>query len=192
MRRPIIPSQKAILLATMFLYVGPSVLFAQEYDFRKTRWGMTRQEVKESENAKFTNENPVVLSCATELLSYKTIIEYVFGAGGKLCRADFLIRIKKIPGSDYCPAYELFKKDLIDKNGLPDADDLNYRSPKDFPEPEANVVWKNNCTAKTVWEIRRTTITLTLRRGMWRSGPSDEFDLRVSYAPGIPSERDMK
>ena len=98
------------------------------YDFRKTKWGMSKQEVLASETLKPVSEREESLIYMSVVLHKKVLIGYSF-IQNKLFRATYLLRERHTNQNDFIEDYDDFKEMLTKKYGRPKKD---------------NIIWRNN------------------------------------------------
>jgi hypothetical protein len=116
-------------------FLSTNIAHPQNYDFRHTKWGMSMQEVKNTENGEPINKfsKGDVLTYTSTLLDEKVVIVYNF-AFNKLVRAkymfakysDSLWRVffgsfpqEKLSTGHFILDFEKFKKELTEKYGEP-------------------------------------------------------------------------
>lgn len=133
-----------------------------KYDFRKTNWGMSKEQVKEIEKSKFVEED----FGKEENLHYKGEVDgvnceiYYYFMKGKLTSAAY----GSTQSKDVCiNNYKKFTEYLIKKYGKP-VEDKTF---EDFKEG----------TARTFWDTPTTEINLMLSEGRNKN----EFDLSIYY-----------
>jgi hypothetical protein len=112
-----------------------SIAHPQDYDFRHTKWGMSMQEVKNTENGepidKFSKGD--VLTYTSTLLDEKVVVVYTFSFN-KLVRAKYMLakysesgwRVlfrsfpqQELTTGQFIVDFEKFKEELIKKYGKP-------------------------------------------------------------------------
>ncbi|MGB3363649.1 MAG: hypothetical protein WBB48_02620, partial [Thermodesulfobacteriota bacterium] len=88
----------------------------EKYDFRKAKWGMSRQEVKESEETEPILENENTIDYSTILLGMQAQVGYTF-KDDELIRAGFFFFSKLKTKNDYIEKYHSLKEELTKVNG---------------------------------------------------------------------------
>jgi len=164
-------------------------------DFRKAKWGMTKDEVKASEKLPVSEELPGVVTYVGELGGKPAIIGYVFNAEGQLMRAGYLVDNYDIPPGDYVAAFEKAKRDMGVRLGRPSADGIEWASGvQDETDPEK--FGEAACAGKlqyaVSWINDRTAVNLTLDGdgGKCRLGAMyDSMDLYV--VPTIVEKKNL-
>ena len=150
-----------LVIFTLSLYAAE----ATKYDFRKTNWGMSKQQVKEIEKSKLVEED--FGKSKEENLHYKGEIDgldceiYYYFTRGKLTSAAY--DRWHYPIQDCIDNYKKLKEYLIKKYGNP-VEDKTF---EDFKEG----------TARTFWDTPTTEINLMLSEGRNKN----EFDLGIYY-----------
>jgi hypothetical protein len=107
-----------ITLIVAFLFVLSAVSHAAEYDFRKTRWGMTKQEVIKSEKSKAASDEPDSLIYATKILGLDAVLLYEF-INDKLMGSGYIITEKYSNENKYIEEYNDIVAALKKKYGKP-------------------------------------------------------------------------
>ena len=132
-------------------------VWAVDYDFRKAKWGMSREEVKASENLNPTEEDDIGIEYETIVLNHDVLLFYSF-AHGKLWSAKYNCGgvLRPGPKCKSVSIYEDFKGMLTRKYGPPKKED----EPKD---------WKKTVSAaemevSTEWETDTTRIGCLIKR----------------------------
>jgi hypothetical protein len=121
----------SLIFIFALLYVTSLCLFAQEYDFRNTRWGMTAKEVRGIEKARLVsrtgNNKEYRLVYSTVISDFKGSIIYYF-TDYKLRNARYSFNIAEIGKA--VEDYSYFKKLLIEKYGSPESSRREYSDQK--------------------------------------------------------------
>lgn len=118
-------------------YIREDTSSSDHYTFRKTTWGMTKEQVKKTENSESIQEDDEILAYKGTVADLDCIIGYVF-ADGKLVRTKYRVLETHTNRNDYISDYNSLKKILTEK----------YAKPKDD-----KTVWKNDLyrTDRTEW-----------------------------------------
>lgn len=137
----------------------------EEYTFRKTTWGMTREQVKSAEVGRvlYDTENTLVYEGAIAELDCNIL--YVF-TGGKLVRAKYWITEEHSNRNDYIVDYDiLLKKALTKKYGQPISDEQIWKNDlyKDNYQDWGFAVSIGHLSYWTRWQTLQTEIFLDLR-----------------------------
>ena len=165
MRTVLLILAAAILAAGVSACKGSGDTAGGSGDFRDTKWGMTKEEVKASEKLPLSDESPEAVTYISELGGKPAIIGYVFNKEGQLIRAGLLVEDEKIPPQDYVAAFEEAKKDMGVRLGMPSTDRMLWTSGvQDVTDPEQ--FGEATCEGKmryiAGWANERSAINLTL------------------------------
>ncbi|UCB45877.1 MAG: hypothetical protein JSV25_00190 [Spirochaetota bacterium] len=184
----------SVMLIIIFtiLCVSSLCLFAQEYDFRNTRWGMTAKEVRGIEKEKLVSRSGdkkvYKLVYGTSLAGYKGSIVYYF-TEYKLRNATYSFDIAE--SGKAIEDYRYFKKLLTEKYGAPESSKKEYSDqkkrelgplhyvlllPLNFRVKEG--LESGALVLKSGWSTDFTYITLFLA---WNS-KKELFTLDINYA----------
>jgi hypothetical protein len=130
-----------------------------EFNFRKTTWGMSREQVKASEDTAPTGEKPEVFTFRGEVEGIPVIIGYVFD-GDNLTRAGYLMRSSYEDPNSYISDYDKVKESLIKNYGTPAEDDVVWDEGEGVQDPA--LYGESVCAGKlrysTMWSDGVTVI----------------------------------
>lgn len=113
----------------LFLLIFCNQLNADEnFTFRKTRWGMSPEEVKASEPLELAQSSDGMIGYKTRVLEKNVFLVYIF-AEKRLVRAKYILAENHSNKTDFIQDYKDFQKILTEKYGKPDED---------------RVIWKND------------------------------------------------
>jgi hypothetical protein len=99
------------------------VSWGGEYHFRKTTWGMSKQEVKNSESFKPAREENLFLTYKSRVLDKDVFIVFIF-AEGKLVRAKYILAEEHANKNNHIRDYKDLKKILTKKYGKSTNEDI--------------------------------------------------------------------
>ena len=169
---------------------------APEFNFRKTTWGMSHDQVKASEGSKPTGENPDVITYRDELDGIPAIVGYLFD-GEKLTRAGYLMRGSYEDPNKYIKDYDKVKESMIKAYGAPAQDEMHWMEEQESQDPAqyGKAVCDGKLRYTTVWTDGVTMITERLggENGTCKQGLMFEsIDLYINKlaqekAPASPS-----
>jgi hypothetical protein len=174
-------NKKILLLITVLIFIFPCLsVHSQENDFRKTNWGMTKEDVKSTENKDIIDE---VLDATEEVIVYKDqissfdcFIGYIF-VKNKLASAGYYINEEHSNKNAYIDDYEKLKDLLSKKYGDPINDDVVWRD--DFYKKDKSdwglAISIGDLIYKSFWETPTTEIELLL------SGDNYNIELGIKY-----------
>jgi hypothetical protein len=102
--------------------------YSQEnFDFRKTNWGMSKDQVQKSETSELLLEKSDILAYVGNLAGYKCLIGYIF-TNNILVRAKYSITESVTNTINYDSDYNTFKEFLTKKYGQPLKDEKNWNN----------------------------------------------------------------
>lgn len=136
----------------------------EKYDFRKTKWGMSIEEVKESEDTEPIEQSKNTLDYSTLIYGREAQIGYTFN-NDELIRAGLFF----IPDPDTIHGdidnYLTIKDELTKVNGKPVLDTVKQKDPSKKIDPENNreAVCNGDILYAAQWDLPATDIQLLLR-----------------------------
>jgi uncharacterized lipoprotein YehR (DUF1307 family) len=169
---------------------------APEFNFRKTTWGMSRDQVKASEDTTPTGDKSDVITFRSELDGIPAIVGYIFDKD-KLARAGYLMRSSYEDPEKYIDDYDKVKESMIKIYGPPAQDEMHWKEGEESQDPA--VYGKAVCDGRlsfiTVWTDGVTMIRerLSGEDGQCKHGLMFEsVDLYLNKpaeekAPAVPS-----
>lgn len=107
-------------------YLQEEVTEASQYHFRKTRWGMSKDEVKKSETIKLAADRDTVLGYETQVAGLKCLLLYVF-TEERLVRAKYVIVEQHTNKNDFLLDFNTLQQKLTQKYGKPKNDETYWR-----------------------------------------------------------------
>jgi len=110
----------------LFILLFSGICSADDFTFRKTKWGMTPAEVKASEPLKISEENKEFIAYKTSVIGKDVFVGYFF-IDNQLTRARYILSQSHSNESDFITDYEDFKKILIKKYGNPTKDESFWK-----------------------------------------------------------------
>ena len=166
----------------------PSAVDWDRTDFRNTRWGMSKDQVKAVEVSELGQEiNDLggtigidALGYKTRLLNLDTLILYVF-ANDKLVRAQYRIVETHSNKNDYIDDHSLVKQAIRGKYGDPDRDDNIWKNDlyKDDRQQFGFAVGYGHLVYVAQWKTDHTSITQVLQ------GENFEIEHVVEYGSAV-------
>jgi hypothetical protein len=106
-----------------------------EVSFRKTTWGMSREQVKASEDSAPTGEKPDVITYRGEVEGIPVIVGYLFD-GDKLIKAGYLMQGSYEDPNSYVSDYNKVKDFLINEHGTPAQDEVLWGEGEEVEDPD--------------------------------------------------------
>ncbi|GJM14804.1 MAG: hypothetical protein DHS20C13_01310 [Thermodesulfobacteriota bacterium] len=147
-----------------------------KYDFRRANWGMSIQEVKESEEMEPVLESENTLDYSIFLMGMQVQIGYTF-KDDELIRAGFFFLTKPDTNNKYIETYTKLQEELKEVNGKPILETEQQIDPSQTidPEKKAEAVCNGDLLYATQWDLPKTDIQLILR------GEDSECKLTIIY-----------
>jgi len=108
-------------LLILIIFCISSFLWAEEYDFRKVKWGMSKQEVLASETIKPAAQFEEGITYLTKVLNKHVGVVYRF-VQNKLFSGGYILDEEHSNYNDFINDYKDFKKILTKKYGQPNYD----------------------------------------------------------------------
>jgi len=134
------------------------------YDFRSARWGMTMEDVIESEPEKPISKSDNTLDFMTTILDMQTQVRYTF-KDDQLIRGGFFFKVNDNEKKDYIDSYNKLKEMLIQINRKPFIDTI--RQIDTFKKIDDSNMGEAVCNGDVIyasqWDIPRADIQLLLR-----------------------------
>lgn len=120
---------KIILSLLVVFFVVASVAWADEqFDFRNAKWGMSREEVKKTEQEKIVGEDENTIGYESGLAGKGVLLVYIF-VEDKLVRAKYVLAEDFTNKNDYYDGFfDNVKKLLTEKYGKPSKNDKIWRN----------------------------------------------------------------
>lgn len=160
-----------------WLYVKEKREQQKVYTFRKTKWGMTNQEVQKSEEeATFVKNSGDTLIYEGTVAGLYSYIAYNF-IKGKLVWTKCLITERHSNKNDYIGDYDRIKKMLTKKYGKPSKDEHYWRDDlyrNDF-EHLGFAISLGHLVYYATWQTSETDVYLGL------TGDNGQVELAVEY-----------
>ena len=146
-----------LLRATLLVLL--CVHCAHAADFRKATWGMSANQVKQTETAKLVTHTNHKLTYATRLLGQEVTLMYIF-VDNKLVRTRYDNAENHINNIEYFRYYDKLVSTLKDKYGPPTEEFTYYENDqlKDRPGTWATALGAGRIAKFTVWELGETQI----------------------------------
>ncbi len=136
----------------------------EKFDFRRARWGMTKEEVKKTERKKPEHETEDSITYSGKYGKLLTAYSYKF-IDGKLQRAGVLHTEKLANDSMYLENYENLKKDITEEYGPPALDEEKPLKPGLVidPDKKAEAVCGGDLMLSSAWDIPGSLVVLMIR-----------------------------
>lgn len=158
-----------LLIVLLILVISTLILFAEEteYDFRKTNWGMNKEQVKVTEDKKPGFETDTMLSYEVTISGKDSKCDYFF-LEDKLYSSGYFFtgeHISKNLYTNYINEYIELRKLLTKKYGKPKMDIYGLwlsSQYKDSPSFWALAICAGHLVYAAEWETSTTKIHLRL------------------------------
>lgn len=137
--------------------------FAEDFDFRNVKWGMSKAQVKSSESLDVGDETQDGLLYKTQILNKNVLLMYNF-VDNRLISSVYLIKERHTNNNDYIDDYETFKKTLTKKYGKPTTDKTIWKNNlyKDDPTHWGMAISMGHLLYVSEWETEDTKISIGL------------------------------
>jgi len=170
-----------VLISILFILCSAKV-FSQkftpfhEYDFRKTNWGMSKEEVKLTEEGKPNYENDVALLYEVKIDKYDCVCIYYF-LENKLYRSAYIFTEKHVNKNAYIEDYENLKELLTNKYGKATWENVNWIDDfyKDIKGNWGLAVARGDLEYIITWETSITMVQMRL------TGDNYKINLIIAY-----------
>ena len=135
----------------------------EKYDFRKTNWGMSKEQVKETEKGKIVSENEDEVIFRVPDFDDNFECGYSF-LENKLYNSTYLFIGEHTNLNDYIDDYERIKEALTKKYGKPIKDTISWKNDlyKNDKQYWGLAIVSGDLDYFTLWETSTTTILLAL------------------------------
>lgn len=151
-----------MVIGIVVIFSAILVFSEQKYDFRKTNWGMSKEQVKATEDKKPDIEDDNELGYKVRLIEVsKYLCKYYF-LENKLYQSIYFLDEKYTDKKSYIDNYKLLKEILIEKYGEPKIDEVAWQNNFFKDDELTTAVFIRDLTYGTVWETLTTNINLTL------------------------------
>lgn len=182
MKRKIILS---LIVMTTLLFLFTTFIYSDQYDFRKTNWGMSKEQVEATEDKESYAENDIMVAYRVEIDAKDFLCIYQF-LEDKLFFSGYVFEGEHTNENDYIHDYKEIKEILIKKYGESDKKKLKFLYNRE------EIYWENDLFEKresdwgmavsighlsysSIWETPTTRIELIL------DGDNYKISLRIRY-----------
>lgn len=158
-------------------YMQTKAAAKNAFHFRKTRWGMTREEVTKSEADKLYGTQDFGFIYESRLLDLDCWTAYIF-VQDRLIRTKYVVTEDHTNKNDYILDYNRFKTALTKKYGEPVSDRQDWRNDlfKDDYSQQGLAISIGHLRFSASWVTPKTTVFLSL------NGDKHKVDLQVEYS----------
>lgn len=147
-----------------------------KFTFRDTEWGMSKQQVINTEGRKPDYETDTILGYEGTITGFESLIGYYF-VNGELYQGMYILSHQHTNKTDYIYDYNKIKKLLIDKYGQPTQDYIFWKDDlyRDDPDDWGMAIITGDLWYVSGWESNGTRIMLSL------SGDNYEINFTLTY-----------
>jgi len=137
-------------------------IFSDE-GFRKSKWGNSKNYVKDKEHAKIVDNKPNAITYRKNIGRFDVLFSYLF-TNNKLTSGVYIINNKYSDNLKYVYDYDQIKLVLTNKYGKPNKDvkDWKIDTYRDDFKNWGKAVEEGMLTEYAIWEIPNTIVTLKL------------------------------
>jgi len=158
-----IKKRLTLFFIVIILIISISGCTGTDYDFRDTKWGMSREEVKAIESAEINEEDADEIIYKVEHYSQDFFCGYKF-VNDKLHQGYYIWDGSYLNPDHYIQAYDDIKEFLIEDYGTPKVDEVIWED--DFPfktkKTQGYALFTNDVFLTAGWETENTKIILVL------------------------------
>ncbi len=149
---------------------------SSQTDFRDTKWGMSKEEIRKIEKAKLIKEEGNLMFYEGQVGGKICLIVYIF-VQDKLVRSKYMVTEKHTNQNDYISDYKSLKELLTQKYGKPTEDDEFWKNDlyKDDYSQWGFAVSLGHHSYYTIWETPSTKIFDSL------TGDNYRITLQIEY-----------
>lgn len=143
---------------------SPENIGKNEYDFRKTKWGMSKEEVKNTEQGEIVFESDKKIDYHTTMMGVNSKIGYTF-RDDELIRASSFFSDEHNTNDEYIEQYEVIKKALKKQYGRTVIDTIQQKDPsmRIDPDKTSDAVCNGELLYAAQWDLPGSDVQLLLR-----------------------------
>ena len=155
------------------------------FDFRHSRWGMTKSNVIASQGRLPDDDQPDTIEYQSSLMGKKALITYGF-LDGRLNRAQYTLTEIYVDPGENLVVYEGLKVILNKKYGRPEEETAEWRNKTFFQDQSqwGQALAQGHVTFLSQWETKRTTIKAILTQKDGQIICIIEYTGKVMSPPG--------
>ena len=178
---------KKLIFLFIIIFIIPSIVLAQDFDFRKTKWGFTKNQVKSVESAESIMDEGNILGYSTTVADLECSLGYYFG-DNSLYKGAYIFGEEHSNKSDYLSDYIKLKLLLKEKYGEPQTDEINWKNDlyQDDTADYGLAISIGHLELYCIWENEKTSIQLVIE------GDNYEIALKAIYTSKSLSEEVKK
>ena len=160
-----------LLILPLFLFL---TTVSYSADFRNTTWGMTKEQVKKTENIELVKEDQDNISYIETVVSYPALVLYKFH-DNKLIWGSYSFKQVNDKDDEYLEDFINFEKAISDKYGEGKKLDRWNNADSEFKNDPARAVRAGDLIMWRSWETPTTKIKLIMY------GYNDQFNIDTYY-----------
>ena len=166
-----------ILISCLLVLFFTELSTAEEFSFRKTKWGMSIEEVKSSEPLKIAQEDENLLGYKTSVIGKDVFVVYFF-IDNQLVRARYVLAESHSNNNDYITDYNDFKEILTKKYDKPKRDETLWKNDlyKDDYSSWGTAIGMGHLIYFSTWETSNAEI------GSYLTGDNFDISCIVEYS----------
>jgi hypothetical protein len=162
----------SLLIILCILVISNLVLFAEEtkYDFRKANWGMSKEQVKATEDKKPDIDADTALGYSNIMIGGEPFTCVYLFLEDKLYHSGYSPFVTHTNKNLYIDDYENLKETLTKKYGKPKSDKVVWINDlyKDDKQEWGHAISRGDLSYVATWETSTTEIVLTLSGDNYR------------------------
>ena len=141
----------------------PGPIDTGPFDFRKTRWGMNKDDVKKSEGMRPEGENENFIMYRDTISDMHCMLGYLF-IGDKLIKAQYTFDKRPTNPIDYFVYYDNILMSLISIYGKPEIDEIKWKDDtfRNKMKQWGDALVLGHVFKRTRWNTKAARITLYL------------------------------
>ena len=153
-----------IFLLFLLIFLFNNNCQSEDFTFRKTRWGMSIQQVKQSEPIEPDESKENILLYKINILNKNVFLVYFF-VNNKLVRARYVLAEEHSNKNDFINDYDEFKEIIKKKYGKPVKEDIFWKSRiyKNDPSNYGMAIATGNLIYLSSWKTNDSKIICFLR-----------------------------
>lgn len=140
-----------------------AVKTSKEFDFRQTKWGWSKQQVKTAETCKLIEETPEAMKYQYTLIGHNSTVIYSF-VQGKLTSASYALNQDDVNPAKFVDDFQGLKTYLRKEYGMPIKEENSWKNDiyKADPNNWGFAISLGFLTCRVVWKSASTQIALNM------------------------------
>ncbi len=134
------------------------------YDFRAVKWGMSKEEVMQSEEGEPIFKSDTRINYTAQTMGLESRIGYTFNSDDELIRGNVFVLWAPEDKNKYIENYKKIQKEFKKKYGKTSIDTVQHKDPSQNIDPEsAEAVCNGQLLYATQWDLPESSVQLLLR-----------------------------